>query len=230
MSRLDGVDREGGREDLLALDVARLPEVGVRAEVLDGRRQLQDRLLVLQRELGLRLRRQLAAELLDRGLERLHVLALLLAELLRHGQHLALELAALRGVGVELGLEVLERQRVAEDAEVAGAEHLGAGLGARGCLLGRGRAAARPRALAVAAARREEKRKRARPGRASYRLEEPLAIRRIGRQPLHGGLFFLHRCLHYRCGDWFCRRPRADQTDSRHLAVGPPTDRAFSYW
>src|SRR4051812_49362606 len=230
MSRLDGVDREGGREDLLALDVARLPEVGVRAEVLDGRRQLQDRLLVLQRELGLRLRRQLAAELLDRGLERLHVLALLLAELLRHGQHLALELAALRGVGVELGLEVLEGQRVAEDAEVAGAEHLGAGLGGRRALLRRGRAAARPRALVVTAARPEEQRERARPGRAAYRLEEPLAIRRIGRQPLHGGLFFLHRCLHLSMWRLVLRRTLGGSGRYAPAGLRPPTDRAFSYW
>jgi hypothetical protein len=37
---LDGVNRERRRKDLLALDVARLAEVGRGAEVLDGRRRL----------------------------------------------------------------------------------------------------------------------------------------------------------------------------------------------
>ena len=53
------------------------------------------------------------------------MLCLLFAELLDRRQFGALEEAALDDVGVEGGLEVLERQRVVEDADVALAELLG---------------------------------------------------------------------------------------------------------
>ena len=125
MAALDAVDRERRGEHCRALDVGRLAEVGGGAEVLDRRRQFQHRLGALQREFGLRFRRGLAAELLDRAGQRGDVFGLLVAELFDRRQVGALEEAALDDVGVEGRLQVLERERVVEDADVALAELFG---------------------------------------------------------------------------------------------------------
>ena len=154
------------------LDVRRLAEVGRRAEVLHRRRELQHRLRVLERELRLRRLGRRAAELLGRRGERVDVLLLGVRDVLDQREVVALEQAAAGRVVVEGRLEVLERQRVIDDPEVALAELRGHVLTAR-----RGRAAGR--GLVVAAAGGEERRRRA--GAADG--EKPSPRDRIGCDP-----------------------------------------------
>jgi hypothetical protein len=124
------MDGQRRGEDVLVLDRSGLAEVGGRAEVLDGGGQLEHRLGGLEREHRLRLRRRLRARLLDGRGQRGDVLVLVALDLLDQGEVLALEEAALRHVGVERGLEILEGKRVVDDADVPLAE-LGQGVVAR---------------------------------------------------------------------------------------------------
>ena len=103
-------------------DVRRLAEVGRGAEVLDRGRELQHLGRVLERELRHRGLRDRPAELLRGRGKRVDVLLLDLADALDQRQVVALEQSALGDVVVERGLEVLERQRVVDDPEVALAE------------------------------------------------------------------------------------------------------------
>ena len=187
--RLDRVDRQGGGQDLLVLDVRCLAEVGAGAEVLDGRGELQDRLLVVEREVRLRRHGRLAAGLLDQRDQRVDVRLLLVAEALREVGDLALEHAAVVDLRVEVGLQVLERQGVVGDAEIALTELLGAALGAHRRRGGRGRLRGR---LRVAATGRDEHGQRGCDTTAACLAQEPLARGRVLRELLHSVGCFSH--------------------------------------
>ena len=118
VARLDRVHREGGRKRLLVGDHRRRAGVGGDARVLERHGGLEER--------GLRARRALEVELrgldglrAERALEELDVRVLVVRDGLGELDGLAGELAALDGLGVEGGLEVLEREREVEDVDVA---------------------------------------------------------------------------------------------------------------
>jgi hypothetical protein len=182
VARLDRVDRQGGGQDLLVLDVPGLAEVGAGAEVLDRRGELQDRLLVVEREVRLRRDGGLAAGLLDQRDQRVDVRLLLVAEALRELGGLALEHAAVVDLRVEVRLEVLERQRVVRDAEIALTELLGAALGAHRGGAGRGRLRGRLRVTATGC---DEDSQGGCDTAAACLAQEPLARGRVLRELLH---------------------------------------------
>src|SRR5262249_25394676 len=108
-------------QDLGALYGGSLAEVRRGAQVLHGRRQLEDLLGVLNRELRLRLGGG-CSKLLRGALQRGDVRDLVGAGHLDQRQVRAFEQAALDHVGVERRLQVLEREGVVDDSEVALAE------------------------------------------------------------------------------------------------------------
>src|SRR5579875_757600 len=128
VAALDGVDRQRGGQDLLALDPRRLTQIGGGAEILHRRRQRGHLRGAVDRELE----RRLADRMPERGghlLQRRHVLRLLGSKGLDRGERGTREQPAGHHLAVEVRLQVLERERVVDDRGVAGGR---AGRGHRG--------------------------------------------------------------------------------------------------